>query len=83
MTPYEEELLTKYLTHLNVVDEDGDFADFADFEELYQLVATPTATAPRVRWKRHQSCATRTSCRPPGSSTNSREIQNCSDAGHG
>ena len=35
MTPYEEELLTRYLTHLNVLGEDG---DFADFEECYQLV---------------------------------------------
>ena len=35
MTPYEEELLTRYLTHLNVLGEDG---DFADFEQWYQLV---------------------------------------------
>ena len=35
MTPCEEELLTKYLTHLNVLGEDG---DFADFEEWYQPV---------------------------------------------
>jgi len=28
MTPCEEELLTRYLTHLNVLGEDGDCADF-------------------------------------------------------
>ena len=35
MTPYEEELLTKYLTQLNILGEDG---AFADFEEWYQMV---------------------------------------------
>ena len=35
MTPCEEELLTKYLTHLNVLGGD---AYFADFEERYQPV---------------------------------------------
>ena len=35
MTPCEEELLTKYLTHLKILGEDG---DFATFEEWYQLV---------------------------------------------
>ena len=35
MTPCEVELPTKYLTHLNVLGEDG---DFADFEEWYQPV---------------------------------------------
>ena len=34
MTPYEEDLLTKYLTLLNVRSLDG---YFADFEEWYQL----------------------------------------------
>ena len=35
MTPYEEELLVKYLTHLNVVGAEG---DYADFEAWYQSV---------------------------------------------
>ena len=35
MTPCEVELLTRYLTHLNILCED---ADFADFEEWYQPV---------------------------------------------
>ena len=35
MTPYEEELLKNYLTHLNILGEDG---DFVDFEDWYQLV---------------------------------------------
>ena len=35
MTPYEEELLVKYLTYLNVVDVEG---DYADFEAWYQTV---------------------------------------------
>ena len=35
MTPYEEELLFKYLAHLNVV---GDDVDYPDFEAWYQAV---------------------------------------------
>ena len=47
MTPYEEELLTKCLTFLNVRCKDG---DFANSEELYELA--------RYRWPkspRHKS----------------------------
>ena len=35
MTPYEEELLKTYLTHLNILGEDGNLADFDDW---YQMV---------------------------------------------
>ena len=35
MTPYEEELLFKYLAHLNVVGEEG---SYPDFEAWYQAV---------------------------------------------
>ena len=28
MTPYEQDLLQKYLAHLNVVGDDGDYPDF-------------------------------------------------------
>ena len=80
MTPFEEELLTRYLTHLNVLGEDG---DFADFEEWYSLSATPTAPVPRAPWRRHRSCATRTSWRPPGCSTGCRGIRNQGSAGQG
>ena len=46
MTPYEEELLVKYLTHLNVVGAQG---DYADFEAWYQAVRhTPGLGAPRT-----------------------------------
>ena len=31
MTPYEEEHLSRYLTHLNILGEDGDFADFEEW----------------------------------------------------
>ena len=35
MTAYEQELLEEYLTHLNVIGDDG---DYADFEAWYQAV---------------------------------------------
>ena len=35
MTPYEQDLLQKYLAHLNVVGDDG---DYPDFEAWYQAV---------------------------------------------
>ena len=35
MTSEEQELLTKYLTHLNILGEEG---HYADFDEWYQLV---------------------------------------------
>ena len=46
MTPYEGELLTKYLTHLIIL---GEYGDFADFEEWYQLIRyTNGAGTPRT-----------------------------------
>lgn len=35
MTPCEEELLRKYLTHLNILSDEG---GYLDFEEWYQAV---------------------------------------------
>ena len=35
MTPYEQELLEEYLTHLNVIGHEG---DYPDFEAWYQAV---------------------------------------------
>ena len=35
MTPYEQELLEKYLAHLNVIGYEG---DYPDFESWYQAV---------------------------------------------
>ena len=35
MTPYEEELLVKYLSHLNVLGDEG---DYPGFEAWYQEV---------------------------------------------
>ena len=35
MTPYEQELLEKYLAHLNIVGHEG---DYPDFEAWYQAV---------------------------------------------
>ncbi len=35
MTPYEQELLEKYLAHLNVIGHEG---DYPDFEAWYQAV---------------------------------------------
>ena len=35
MTPYEQELLEKYLTHQNVIGYEG---DYPDFESWYQSV---------------------------------------------
>ena len=43
MTPYEEELLTRYLTHLNVLGEDGDFADFEDWHQVVRYASGPGA----------------------------------------
>ena len=53
MTPYEEELLTRYLTHLNIQGENGDFADFKDW---YQLVRYANANGapeevPELRYR--------------------------------
>jgi hypothetical protein len=46
MTPYEGELITKYLTHLIIL---GEYGGFADFEEWYQLVRYANgAGAPRT-----------------------------------
>ena len=46
MTPYEEELLVKYLTHLNVLGAEG---DYRDFEAWYQAVRyAQGAGAPRT-----------------------------------
>ena len=44
MTHYEEELLTKYLTHLNILGEDG---GFANFEKWYQPVRSANDEEPR------------------------------------
>ena len=35
MTPYEQELLEKYLSHRNVIGDDG---DYPNFESWYQAV---------------------------------------------
>ncbi|MCY4365910.1 MAG: hypothetical protein OXE17_06785 [Chloroflexi bacterium] len=35
MSPYEQELLGKYLVHLNVIGDEG---DYPDFEAWYQAV---------------------------------------------
>ena len=43
MTPYEEELLTKYLSHLNVLGKDGDFADFEDWHQVVRYASGPGA----------------------------------------
>ncbi len=46
MTPYEEEPLTKYLTYLNILGEDG---DYADFEKWHQMLRYANAAgAPRT-----------------------------------
>lgn len=44
MTPYEEEILTGYLTHLNVLGEDGDYADFEDWHQLVRYANGPGAS---------------------------------------
>ena len=43
MTPYEEELLTRYLPHLNVLGEDGDYADFEDWHQVVRYANGPGA----------------------------------------
>ena len=58
MTPCEEELLTRYLTHLNVLGGD---ADCADLEERYQPVRWPMPPAPRGPLKQRPGFAARTS----------------------
>lgn len=36
MTPYEQELLERYLTHLNVLSDEGDYPDFeAWYREMH------------------------------------------------
>ena len=61
MAPYEEELLTKYLIHLNILGEDG------DFEEWYQLVRCADGPGPREPWRKRRNSATGMSWRPTGS----------------
>ena len=41
MAYYEEELLTRYLTHLNVLGEDGDFAHFGEWYQLARYANGP------------------------------------------
>ncbi len=46
MTPYEQELLEKYLAHLNVIGHEG---DYPDFESWYQAVSYAQGpSAPRT-----------------------------------
>ena len=72
MTGEDQYLLEKYLTHLNVLGPEG---DYPDFEAWYQESGTPKAQERRERWKRRQSCATRISWTPPGSSTGCRRTK--------
>ena len=43
MTPYEEELLVKCLTHLNVLGDEGDCADFEAWHEAVRYAQSPQA----------------------------------------
>ena len=64
MTPYEQELLEKYLAHLNIVGHEG---DYPDFEAWYQTVRyAPRDPGRRERWRKPANCATRTPGRRPG-----------------
>ena len=66
MTPYEQKLLEKYLAHLNIVGDEG---DYPDFESWYQAIRyAHKGQGRRGPWKKRQNCATRTSWMQPGSS---------------
>ena len=66
MTGEEQELLEQYLTHLNVLGEEGTHPDFEAGTRRSATPRAPTLPAPR---RRPQSCASRTSSTPPGCST--------------
>ena len=43
MTPYEEEVLVEYLTHLSVLGDQGDCADFEAWYEAVRYAQSPQA----------------------------------------
>ena len=43
MTPYEQELLEKYLAHLNIVGHEGDYPDFESWYLAVRYVQGPGA----------------------------------------
>ena len=47
MTPYEEELLTGYLTHLNVLGEDGGLRRLREVVPTGPICQRPRRTADR------------------------------------
>ena len=45
MTPYEQELLEEYLTHLNVIGDEGDYTDFEAWYRTVRYAEGPNAPA--------------------------------------
>ena len=45
MTPYEQELLGEYLTHLNVIGHEGDYTDFEAWYRTVRYAEGPNAPA--------------------------------------
>ena len=69
MTGDEQELLEQYLTHLNILGEDGPIPISKPGTKKSATPADPALLAP---WKRPRSCASRMSSTPPGCSNTSR-----------
>ena len=72
MTPYEQKLLEEYLTHLNVIGDEG---DYTDFEAWYRTVRYAEGPTPRPPSRRPRRCATRTSWMPPVHSSSGKRLQ--------
>ena len=60
LTGEEQELLEKYLTHLNVLGPEG---FYPNFEAWYQEIRYAQGPSTHRPWKRRRSCATRASWR--------------------
>ena len=45
MPPYEQELLEEYLTHLNVIGDEGDYTDFEAWYRTVRYAEGPNAPA--------------------------------------
>ena len=43
MPPYEQELLEKYLAHLNIVGDEGDYPDFDSWYQAVRYAQGPSA----------------------------------------
>ena len=70
MTSEEQELLEQYLTHRNVLGDEGTHPSIDAWYQEVRYAQGPNAPSP---WRKPRSCATRTSSTPPEYSTGCRK----------